>query len=179
MTTERYAYGDRLTSDFTAQSYAGRIEAGYRVAAGPALGFTPYAALQVQHFRSPDHSETDLGGGGYALSYDAMNVTDTRTELGARLDHATTLGGDRLVLRAGAAWAHDHATDPSATAGFQTLPGSSFTVSGARTPENAALFNAGAELQVASNVSLSASFDGEAASGYRSYAGTATLRFSW
>jgi hypothetical protein len=34
-------------------------------------------------------------------------------------------------------------------------------------------------LQVASNVSLSASFDGEAASGYRSYAGTATLRFSW
>ena len=179
MTIDRHAYGDRLTSDFTAQVYAGRIEAGYRLAMSSDAGLTPYAALQVQHFRSPDHSETDLNGGGFGLSYDAMSVTDTRSEIGARLDHTIPVGDSMLVLDAGAAWAHDHSTDPSATASFQSLPGSSFTVSGATMPQNAGLLSAGAELQLSSNLSLSASFDSEFASGYRSYGGSGTLRYSW
>lgn len=179
MTIDRYAYGDRLTSDFTAQVYAGRIEAGYRLAISPESGLTPYAALQAQHFRSPDHSETDLNGGGFGLSYGAMSVTDTRSEIGARLDHTIPVGDSLLVLDAGAAWAHDHSTDPSATASFQSLPGSSFTVSGAESPQNAGLLSAGAELRLSSNLSLSASFDSEFASGYRSYGGSGTLRYSW
>ena len=179
MTTDRHTYGDHLTSDFTAQVYAGRVEAGYRLAMSPESGLTPYAALQVQHFRSPDHSESDLNGGGFGLSYDAMGVTDTRSEIGARLDHAIPVGDSLLVLDAGAAWAHDHSTDPSVQASFQSLPGSSFTVSGATVPQNAGLLSAGAELQLSSNLSLSASFDSEFASGYRSYGGSGILRYSW
>lgn len=179
MTTDRHAFGDHLTSDFTAQSYAARLEAGYRLEPLPSLGVTPYGAMQVQHFRSPGHGESDLNGGGYALSYDAMSLTDTRSELGARIDQAATLGNSRLILSAGAAWAHDWATDPSATAGFQSLPGSSFVVSGVTSPENAALVSAGAELELAPDWTLGAKFDGEFASGYRSYAGTGTLRYSW
>ncbi|HUD52114.1 autotransporter domain-containing protein, partial [Parvibaculum sp.] len=179
MTTDRAAYGDRLSADFKAQLYAGRLEAGYRLAPTATLGLTPYAALQVQHFRSPGYSETDVGGGGYALAYEARSMTDTRSELGARLDQATMLGGDRLVLKVGAAWAHDHVTGNSATAGFRSLPGSSFTVSGADTPHDTALVSTGAELQLAANLTLSASFDGEFASGYRSLGGTGVLRYSW
>ena len=35
------------------------------------------------------YSETDLTGGGFGLSYNAMNGTDTRSELGARFDDLT------------------------------------------------------------------------------------------
>jgi autotransporter-associated beta strand protein len=179
MNTERAVLGNSLTSDFKAQVYAGRIEAGYRFEPAEALGLTPYAAIQVQHFRSPAHSEKDPGGSGFGLSYEAMSVTDRRSEFGARLDHTAMLGGNRLVLTAAAAWANDHSTDPKVTAGFQSLPGSSFTVAGADRPENVALAAAGAELQLAPGMSLAAGIDAEAASGYRSYAGTARLRFSW
>jgi uncharacterized protein with beta-barrel porin domain len=57
----------------------------------PALSVTPYGALQAQDFRTPAYSETDVAGGGFGLSYAAMNATDVRTELGARFDDPTLL----------------------------------------------------------------------------------------
>ena len=87
MTTNRSALGDPLTANFDAQSYGARIEGGYRYAVLPTLGVTPYAALQAQDFHTPSYSETDITGGGFGLSYAAMNATDVRTELGARFDN--------------------------------------------------------------------------------------------
>ncbi|MBI1260227.1 MAG: autotransporter domain-containing protein [Rhizobiales bacterium] len=179
MTTDRYAVGDHLKADFRAQVYSGRLEAGYRLEPSPSVGLTPYAALQLQHFRSPSHTEEDLGGGGFALSYDAMNVTDTRTELGARVDHTVRLDGKLLKLGAGLAWAHDHSANSSVTASFASLPGSSFSVRGVSRPENAALLTGSAEVKLASGWTLAAHVDSEQGSGYRSYAGRGTLTYAW
>jgi uncharacterized protein with beta-barrel porin domain len=55
--------------------------------------------VQVQSFHTPSYNETDLTGGGFALSYNAVNSTDTRSELGARFDDLTVLNGMPLVLR--------------------------------------------------------------------------------
>ena len=91
-TTNRIALGDELTAKFHGQSYAARGEAGYRYGVpvtGYIIGVTPYAALQVQDFHTPGYSETDLTGGGFGLTYNAMNATDTRSELGARFDNLT------------------------------------------------------------------------------------------
>ena len=180
MTTDRYApLGDQLTAKFNAQSYGGRIETGYRYAVLPMIGVTPYAALQAQSFHTPSYSETDLTGGGFGLSYNAMSASDTRSELGARFDDLTMLGAMPLMLRARAAWAHDWVSNPSLGAVFQTLPGASFTVNGAAPPKNSALASAGAELHLTNNWSLAAKFDGEFASGSQTYAGTGTLRYVW
>jgi uncharacterized protein with beta-barrel porin domain len=53
MSTDRFAFaGDHLTASFNAQSLGGRIEGGYRI--GSVFGaLTPYAAVQVQSFRTP------------------------------------------------------------------------------------------------------------------------------
>jgi outer membrane autotransporter protein len=184
MTTDRFAFaGDHLNASFSGQSYAGRLEAGYRIAdrtaALPTLGVTPYAALQAQSFHTPGYSESDLTGGGFALSYNAMNATDTRSELGARFDSTTMLGAIPVSLRARAAWAHDWVSNPSLGAVFQALPGASFTVNGAAPPKNSALASAGAELHLTQSWSLAAKFDGEFASGSQTYAGTGTLRYTW
>jgi uncharacterized protein with beta-barrel porin domain len=181
-TTSRIAVGDQLTAKFDGQSYAARGEAGYRYAVpvtSEIIGVTPYAAVQVQDFHTPNFSETDLSGGGLGLSFASQNATDTRSELGARFDNVQIVNAMPLVLRARIAWAHDWISNPSLGAVFQALPGSNFTVSGAAPPQNSALTSASAELHLTTNWSAIAKFDGEFAQTAQTYAGTGTLRYSW
>jgi uncharacterized protein with beta-barrel porin domain len=193
-TTDRVALGDQLTASFQGQSYAARLEGGYRFAvptpflpgsaSGRGLGWglagvTPYAAVQVQDFHTPAYSETDLTAGGFGLSYAAMNGTDARSELGARFDDPTLLGNMPLILRARVAWAHDWVSNPALNASFESLPGTSFTVFGAPLPQNSALTSTGAQLFFTPNWSLLAKFDGEFSAGSQLFAGTGTLRYTW
>jgi autotransporter-associated beta strand protein len=183
MTTDRAALGDQLTANFDAQSYGARLETGYRYAVlpkfGTPFGVTPYAAVQAQDFHTPSYSETDVSGGGFGLSYAAMNATDIRSELGARFDDPTLLAGMPLILRARLAWAHDWVSNPALGAVFESLPGASFVVNGAPLPSDSALTSLGAELYLTSSLRLIAKFDGEFAPGSQTYAGTGTLRYTW
>jgi uncharacterized protein with beta-barrel porin domain len=189
-TTNRSALGDQLTADFSGQSYGARFESGYRFAlslpspasgggSGWGLGVTPYGALQAQDFHTPSYSESDVTGGGFGLSYAAMNATDVRTELGARFDAPTLLYGKPLILFGRAAWAHDFVNNPSLNATFEALPGASFTVNGAPIPNDSAVTSAGAQLFITSNWSAVAKFYGEFAPGSQTYAGSGTLRYTW
>jgi len=178
-TTDRIALGDQLSAKFSGQSFGARIEGGYRFAVQPAFGVTPYAAVQAQSFHTPDYSETDLSGGGFGLGYGALNATDVRTELGSRFDAPTFVGGMPLILRGKLAWAHDFVGNPSINAAFQALPGTGFTVNGAAIARDSALASAGAELRMTPRLAVLAKFDGEFAARSQTYAGTATLRYTW
>lgn len=184
-TTNRTAFaGDQLTASFDGQSYAARLEGGYRYGLpapvpGAILGVTPYAALQTQWFHSPAYSETDLTGGGFGLSYNAMTANDTRSELGARFDDLTVINGMPLILRGRLAWAHDWVTNPALDAVFQALPGTSFIVYGAAPPKNSGLTTAGVELHITPSWSLLTKFDGAFAPTSQTYAGSGTLRYTW
>ena len=180
MSTDRVAaFGDHLTASFQAQSLGGRVEGGYRFAT-PAGGITPYAAVQAQSFRTPTYAETDVTGGGFGLAFNARSASDTRSELGARFDHAVALDPTKLLtLRGRLAWAHDWVSDPTLAAVFQTLPGASFIVNGATPAKDSALASAGAELRLAGGVTLLGKLDGEFASHAQTYAGTGTVRYTW
>jgi uncharacterized protein with beta-barrel porin domain len=91
----------------------------------------------------------------------------------------TLLYNKPLILFGRLAWAHDLGNDPALSAGFQALPGSTFTVNGAPIPQNSALTTAGAQLFLAPNWTLLAKFEGEFAPGSQTYAGTGTLRYTW
>ena len=135
--------------------------------------------MQVQDFHTPAYSESDPTGGGFGLSYNAMNATDVRTELGSRFDAPTLLYGKPLVLYGRVAWAHDFVSNPALGAAFQALPGASFVVNGAPIPHNSALTTGGAELFITPNWTFLAKFEGEFAPGSQTYAGSGTLRYSW
>ena len=178
--------GDQLSANFSGQSYAARIESGFRVAMpltgtspAMAIGITPYAALQAQLFHTPAYGETDATGGGFGLSYGAMDGVDTRSELGARFDNVQMIGQMPLLLRGRIAWAHDWVENPALNAVFQALPGAAFTVNGAPLPKDSGLASASAELRVNENWSAGLKFDGEFAAGAHTYAGTGTLRYAW
>ncbi|MDP1865185.1 MAG: ice-binding family protein [Bradyrhizobium sp.] len=177
---------DRLTAGFAANSVGGRIEGGYRFAipgvyAFPGFGFTPYAAFQMQAFRTPSYSEIAVSGSSmFALDYQAHTTTTTRTELGAWVDRSLLLyPGAMLSLRGRAAWAHDNWSDTSMTAGFQSLPGSIFTVIGATPVKDSLLVSAVAEVSFRNGISVAGKFDTEQAAHSQTYVGTARLRYAW
>jgi outer membrane autotransporter protein len=180
MSTDRYGYAaDHLTASFSAQNYGGRVESGYRFAALP-VAVTPYAAVQAQALVTPAYSESDVTGGGYALSYAGRTATDTRGELGARFDRTLALNSSAaLTLRAKLAYAHDWVSDPSFNASFQALPGASFVVDGAPMAHDSGLASVGATLRLASGLMLDAKFDDNFSAHAQTYAGTATLRYLW
>jgi uncharacterized protein with beta-barrel porin domain len=77
------------------------------------------------------------------------------------------------------AWAHDFVSNPALSAAFEGLPGSSFTVYGAPLPHDSAITSAAAQYFLSPNWSVIASFTGNFAAGYQTYAGTGTLRYTW
>ena len=180
MSTDRISLAsDQLTAKFNAQSYGGRVEAGYRFAS-PLLAVTPYAAVNAQAFVAPAYSEQDVSGGGLGLTYAGRTATDIRGEAGARFDRLTAIDPTTLlVLRGKLGYAHDWVSDPSLAAIFQALPGTNFIVNGAAPAHDSGLVAAGAELRFASGISLAAKFDGEFAAHSQTYAGTGTMRYSW
>ena len=62
---------------------------------------------------------------------------------------------------------------------FQSLPGSTFVVNGARQPANSLLSSSGADLQLSKNWAVGARFDSEFAKGSQTYGGSGTLRYTW
>ncbi|MEH2561426.1 autotransporter domain-containing protein [Bradyrhizobium sp. AZCC 2289] len=170
---------DQLQGRFRAETFSGRFEGGYRFAT-PVVGLTPYAAAQVISFNLPAYAEQAvIGSPLFALNYAAQTTTATRTELGLRTDKSFAMQDAMLTLRGRAAWAHDYNPDRAVTALFQSLPGATFVVNGARGNPDAALVSAGAEMKWLNGFSLAATFEGEFSGNVTSYAGKGVAKYSW
>ncbi|WP_245330576.1 autotransporter outer membrane beta-barrel domain-containing protein [Bradyrhizobium sp. AS23.2] len=173
---------DKLTANFKASTFAGRLETGWRFAPIPAstFGVTPYAAVQATSFHLPGYGETALvGSNQFALSYASQDTTNIRTELGARTDQRFLVNEGVLTLRGRLAWAHDSNTDRLVSAAFQTLPGAAFTVNGARPAADSALVSGRAEMKWRNGLSLAGTVEGEFSRSTQTYAGKGTVRYEW
>jgi autotransporter-associated beta strand protein len=182
VTTDRtvtVAGADHLHAQFNANAVSGRVEGGYRFAT-PWLGVTPYAAAQFTTFDLPAYTEQALSGAGtFAVNYAAKDVTDSRTELGLRLDRSYAMQSAILTLRGRIAWAHDFNTDRNIQAVFQTLPGASFVVNGAAQAADSALMTASTEVRWLNGWSAAATFEGEFSAVTSSFAGKGVVRYVW
>lgn len=172
---------DTLNAGFTAQSWGGRAEAGYRIAWAP-VNLAPYVALQAQTFSTPNYAETATSGSQqFALSYASHTGNVLRSELGSWLSRNFIVADSALVTAFGrAAWAHDWQDAPQASATFLGLaPVASFVVGGAKPAADLAVMTAGAEIRMASGWALMGKFDGEFGQGTQTYVGTARARYAW
>jgi outer membrane autotransporter protein len=97
-------------------------------------------------------------------------------QLGTSIKVQETTFSPRLRL----GWAHEFNTDRSATASLSTvLPGSTFTVFGARPASDALVMTAGIDIDLGRAVRIFAQFDGDFAATARSYSGTGGIRLIW
>jgi uncharacterized protein with beta-barrel porin domain len=173
---------DRLRAQFNANAFSGRVEGGYRFVTPwmGGIGITPYAAAQFTTLELPAYAEQVLSGANtFALAYSSRSVTDTRSELGLRADKSFAMQTAILTLRGRAAWAHDFNPDRAIGATFQTLPGASFVVNGARQASDSALTTASAEVKWMNGWSVAGTFEGEFSDVTRSYAGKGVVRYTW
>jgi uncharacterized protein with beta-barrel porin domain len=170
---------DRLRAQFNANAWSGRIEGGYRFVS-QGFGWTPYAAGQFTTFELPAYAEQAIVGSNvFALAYTSKSVTDTRSELGLRTDKSFAMPNGIFTLRGRAAWEHDYNPDRAIGATFQTLPGASFVVNGARQAADATLVTGSAEMKWVNGWSTAATFEGEFSNVTRSYAGKGVVRYAW
>ncbi|WP_171026268.1 autotransporter domain-containing protein [Mesorhizobium comanense] len=177
--TERSVGADRLEARLRPQSFAGRLEGGYRFDT-PWIDLTPYTAAQFATLALPAYSETAKAGADtFALSYDSKNLTATRAELGLRTNKSFFLDDKMVTLRGRVAWAHDFDTDRNVTATFQALPGATFVTSGAERAADALLTSASAEMKFNNGWTLSGTIDGEFSKTTHSYAGRGAVRYAW
>ena len=84
-----------------------------------------------------------------------------------------------MTLRGRLAWAHDFNPDRAIAATFQTLPGASFVVNGAKPAADAALTTASLEMKWRNGWSAAGTFEGEFSDVTRSYAGKGVVRYAW
>jgi uncharacterized protein with beta-barrel porin domain len=114
------------------------------------------------------------------LTYQSQTTTSLPTFLGVQFDTRLALANGTVwspFLRA--AWVHEFNPDRSIAGSFVSVPGTLFTVDGARAWSDALKVNAGSRLALNQYASLFASFDGEFANIGQSYAGRGGIRFSW
>ena len=166
---------DSLTANYTATSWSGRAEMGYRLAFGD-YGVTPFIAGQSQVVNMPGFCEASQAGNGAALCFNANSTTSLRSEIG--IDADATLGnilGSRAKLMARLAWAHEYQTTGSVSAWFQSLPGSTFAVSGASLPSDMGVARVMANFELDRAWSFRLQADAEFADRYGAFAGTARL----
>ena len=175
---------DQLRADFNAESWGGRLEAGYHVPGDwMMVQWTPYGAIQGQSFHTPGYGEVAVvGSNGLALNFAARTATAIRGEVGLRTDKVIAIDrGSQFNLFSKVAYAHDEVSDPNLTANFTVLGagGTPFTVFGARPSRDLALTTAGAEWRLANGISLLTKFDGEFGERSQTYSGTGRIRYTW
>ncbi len=174
-------------SSAVSSQLAGRLEVGrpFEVTKvdGGQFGITPFVALQPAQLWTPATVESSVaqsgGPGVFALSYQAQGTTSLPTFLGAQLDAETMLDARPFKAWMRAAWVHEFLPDRGVTAGFTVLPGSTFSVDGARAASNAARLDLGVKYAVGSQTSLFANGNVELSDRGQSLAGTVGLRIVW
>jgi autotransporter-associated beta strand protein len=180
--TVTVAGSDLLRAQFDANAFSGRLEGGYRYVAPwvGGVGITPYAAAQFTTFDLPAYAEQAIvGSNAFALTYNARDVTDVRSEFGIRTDKSFAMPDGILTLRGRVAWAHDYDPNRSIASTFQSLPGASFVVNGAAQAADSALVTASVEKKWINGWSAAATFEGEFSDVTRSYAGKGVVRYVW
>ncbi len=182
VTTDRFVTisgTDHLRARYDANAWSGRLEGGLRLDTG-GIGITPYAAGQFTSFDMPSYAEQAITGTDmFALSYQGQRLTDSRAELGLRLDKSFAMAEAVVTLRGRLAWAHHFNPERSLAATFQTLPGATFVVNGAAMARDTALVSAAVETRWQDGWSATAGFEGEFSDVTQSYSGKGVLRYAW
>ena len=167
---------------FGGDQIAGRFEIGGLFEAG-AIGITPFVNLQPSQLWQSGYTESSTtmtgGPGAFPLAFqaklhDIAAAVARRTVRRARRDRRAAVLGLPAPC-----WVHEFLPNRNVTAGFVNLPGSLFTVDGARAASDAARIDLGAKYAVGAQTSLFVNAGAELSNRGESFSGTVGLRFMW
>lgn len=171
------------TGSFSSDHVGARLEIGNTWTKG-AYSVTPFAAIQIAELFEKGYTENTTSSTGapgmLGLTYQPASVISLPTSLGAEFDTKFALDNGAIwspYLRA--AWVHEFNPARKIDAVLTSIPGTAFSVDGARAASNAFNVNAGARLSLTSNAALFAAFNGEFSNAGQAYGGSGGLRLNW
>lgn len=161
--TERFVvvpgFSDSLSTDYDAGTFQAFGELGYRIDTVSA-SFEPYANLAYVNFDADGFTEK---GGAAALSSGGQSSDTTYTTLGLRASTELTFGTVNATARGGLGWRYAFG-DIRPETGLAFAGGSSFAIEGAPIAKNAALLEAGLDVNITENATLGIAYQGQIAS---------------
>jgi outer membrane autotransporter protein len=144
------------------------------------LTLTPLAGLNYSTLRQNGYTEN--GGNGAALTVNGSTANSLKSQLGVKLERSFATSYGLLQPAAQLGWNHEFKDSRlSNTASFagDSSGATSFTTLGATPLRNTAQLSLGATLLKSNNLSLSARYTVEAASGYTAQTGDVTVRWQY
>ncbi|NDW07175.1 autotransporter outer membrane beta-barrel domain-containing protein [Jiella pacifica] len=149
-------FSDSLAADIDADSLRLFGEVSYDMMLG-GIAAQPFAGLSWTHLSVDDFTET---GGAAALSSDGYDQDLGASTLGVRLATSFEANGMTVSPRATLGWRHAFGdTQPDVALSFVDT-GADFSVSGAPIAKDAAIVEAGVDVEVAPNATLGISYRG-------------------
>ncbi|WP_211413012.1 autotransporter outer membrane beta-barrel domain-containing protein [Bradyrhizobium iriomotense] len=152
-------FADRLTGNYNAGTAQVFGEFGYRLKAGR-FAFEPFANLAHVNLRTGGFTEK---GGAAALPGFGSDTNTTFSTLGLRGSTDVKLGGVTGTAKATFGWRHAFA-DVSPLSTFVFAGGSPFTIAGVPIARDAAVVDAGLDVNLAAAAVLGVSYGGQFAS---------------
>ncbi|MDW6022033.1 autotransporter domain-containing protein [Mesorhizobium sp. BAC0120] len=152
-------FADRLSSDYDAGTAQAFGELAYDIKAG-SIGLEPFANLAYVSLHTDGFTET---GGAAALASRSSNTDDTFTTVGLRASADFSLGSVTATARGMLGWRHAFGdVTPEASLAFSgSAP---FTIAGTPIAEDAAILQAGLDLNLSSKATLGLAYQGQLAS---------------
>ncbi|WP_292520581.1 autotransporter domain-containing protein [Mesorhizobium sp.] len=164
-------FTDQLEADYDAGTVQAFGELGYRIDVGQAA-FEPFANLAYVNFDGGGFTES---GEAAALNSSGGSTDTTFTTLGLRGSTGFTVGTMSAIARSMVGWRHAYGdTTPHSTQAF--AGGAAFVVAGVPIAEDAAVIEAGLDLNLTDASTFGVSYNGQFASGVRQNGFTAQLQ---
>lgn len=169
-------YSDRLKGSYHASTQQMFAELGYNLGRG-ALLIEPFASLGHERYHRDSYREK---GGAAALNVDDQTQSNVNSTVGLRLAHHRELeNGMRLTPRMSAGWKHTYGDLSSHLNQTFAVGGESFNVEGIALDRNRLQLEAGLELAISKQHSLSVAYNGERGSNSRDNGVTGQWRMSF
>ncbi|MBB6488514.1 autotransporter domain-containing protein [Rhizobium lusitanum] len=148
---------DSLSSDYHAGTVQAFGEAGYRIDTAGGFAFEPFANLAYVSLHTNGFSED---GGNAALRGNGGTTDTTFTTLGLHLSSVFDLGGTKTNAHGTLGWRH--AFGDTTPISRQAFAGSdTFTVAGAPIAQDAALIEAGLDVNLTKAATLGVAYQGQ------------------
>ncbi|RVA34424.1 autotransporter outer membrane beta-barrel domain-containing protein [Mesorhizobium sp. M7D.F.Ca.US.004.03.1.1] len=154
-------FADGLSADYDAGTAQIFGELAYKAADAGRFKFEPFANLAYVSVHTDGFTET---GGDAALTSAGSTTDATFTTLGLRGSTDFALGGMNATARGMLGWRHAFG-DVTPTSSFAFAGGDAFTIAGVPIARDAAVIEAGLDLNMSANATLALSYTGQFGSG--------------
>jgi outer membrane autotransporter protein len=167
------------SGSYNGSIYTASAQAGYPLDIGPGT-LTPLAGLKYSSLRQNGYTES--GGNGAALTVNGNTSSSLKSEIGVKAEHSFLTSYGMLKPSVQLGWNHefrDTRQTTSASFAADTSGSTAFTTQGATPLRDTAQLSLGVALLQSKNLTVSARYTVEGASGYTAQTGDLTLRWQY